>query len=133
MCGSSSGPAPPSGPSTLWLPVSSTTQQSHEKKWIISFIETPGITPSYPYLCYQLHLGILDLPLQGVDLVSLRQDLNDEFILKRKCVYFHIPDILRTGAVRKCGLNLCTLTEALPRCLCFPLWSLACSCCRSLL
>lgn len=31
VCGSSSGPAQPSGPSTLWLPVFSTTQQSHEK------------------------------------------------------------------------------------------------------
>lgn len=31
VCGSSSGPAQPSGPSTLWLPVFSTTQESHEK------------------------------------------------------------------------------------------------------
>lgn len=31
VCGSSSGPAQPSGPSTLWLPVFSTTQQIHEK------------------------------------------------------------------------------------------------------
>lgn len=40
------------------------------------------ITLSYPYLCYQLHLGILHLPLQGVDLMSLCHDLNDELILK---------------------------------------------------
>lgn len=42
------------------------------------------MTQSYPYLCYQLHLGILHLPLQGVDLVSLCHDLNDEFILKEE-------------------------------------------------
>lgn len=83
-CGSSSGPAPPSVPLTLWLPVFVTTQQSHERKWVILFHYAPGKTQSYPYLCDQLHLGILYLPLQGVDLMSFCHDLNDEFILKEE-------------------------------------------------
>lgn len=37
---------------------------------------------SYLYLCYQLHLGILYLPLQVVNLMALCHDLNDELILK---------------------------------------------------
>lgn len=57
-------------------------------------------TLNYPYLCYQLHLGVLYPPLQGVGLMGLCQDLNDEFILEWK-----IWLLICIGAVGMWGFN----------------------------